>query len=99
MGTASAFANAREALDMVRSGLRFLADADATELSCAEQAELLRDLERANSVATVIHGDLTPQCASLAGTVLDALGGLTGTGDGRSREQRYHDALQEAMRR
>ncbi|HEU5390201.1 MAG TPA: DUF222 domain-containing protein, partial [Streptosporangiaceae bacterium] len=47
----------------------------------------------------VIHGDLTPQCASLAGTVLDALGGLTGTGDGRSREQRYHDALQEAMRR
>src|SRR6185437_4103565 len=49
--------------------------------------------------AGVIHGDLTPECASLVGTVLDALGGLAGSEDGRSREQRYHDALQEAMRR
>jgi hypothetical protein len=49
--------------------------------------------------AGVIHGDLTPECASLVGTVLDALGGLAGTGDERSREQRYHDALHEAMRR
>jgi hypothetical protein len=47
----------------------------------------------------VLHGDLTPECASIVGTVLDALGGLAGTGDSRSREQRYHDALQEAMRR
>jgi len=242
MGTAPAFASAREALDMVRSGLRFLADADATELTSEEQAEILRGLERANSVATaartsvlgaftagkgysanadysarswlmhqtgiskgasvaysawvrraarhpelfaamgaeqvsesyahklctwtdklpedqrheadtilageagagaslrdlavlaseilarcrpdepdqdpdkdfddrsvtiqttfqgagVLHGDLTPECASIVGTVLDALGGLAGTGDGRSKEQRYHDALQEAMRR
>jgi 5-methylcytosine-specific restriction endonuclease McrA len=49
--------------------------------------------------AGVLHGDLTPECASIVGTVLDALGGLAGTGDGRTREQRYHDALQEAMRR
>src|SRR5690348_18405713 len=49
--------------------------------------------------AGVLHGDLTPECASLVGQVLDALGGLAGTGDGRTREQRYHDALQEAMRR
>jgi len=241
MGTVPAFASASEALDMVRSGLRFLA-ADATELSSEEQAEILRDLERANSVATaaltsvlgaftagkgyaagadysarawlmhqtgitrgasvfhtawvkraarhpeiyaamaaeevseswartlcswtdklpaeqrdeadkilagearggaslrdlavlaaeilarcrpdepdqdpdegfddrsvtiqttsdgagVLHGDLTPECASIVGTVLDALGGLAGTGDERSKEQRYHDALQEAMRR
>jgi hypothetical protein len=49
--------------------------------------------------AGVIHGDLTPQCASLVGQVLDALGGLAGTGDDRSKEQRYHDALHEAMRR
>src|SRR5205085_2544343 len=33
------------------------------------------------------------------GTVLDALGGLAGSGDDRTRDQRYHDALQEAMRR
>src|SRR5581483_704224 len=54
MGTAAApvFASAREALDMVRSGLRFLAGADATALSSEEQAEILRGLERANSVAT-----------------------------------------------
>ena len=49
--------------------------------------------------AGVLHGDLTPECASIVGTVLDALGGLAGTGDERSKEQRYHDALQEAMRR
>jgi len=49
--------------------------------------------------AGVLHGDLTPQCAGLVGQVLDALGGLAGTGDGRSKEQRYHDALHEAMRR
>src|SRR5690242_11145173 len=242
MGTTPAFANAREALDIVRSGLRFLADVDATELTSEEQAEILRGLEQANSVATaartsvlgaftadkgysaeadysarswlmhqtgitkgasvahnawvkraarhpelfaamaaeevsesyaqklctwtdklpedkrheadkilaqeardgaglrdlavlaaeilarcrpdepdqdpdkdfddrsvtiqttfqgagVLHGDLTPECASIVGQVLDALGGLAGTGDGRSKEQRYHDALQEAMRR
>src|SRR5690349_9255 len=52
MGTAPAFASTGEALDMVRSGLRFLADADATELSSEAQAEILRDLEQANSVAT-----------------------------------------------
>jgi uncharacterized protein DUF222/HNH endonuclease len=49
--------------------------------------------------AGIIHGDLTPECASIVGTVLDALGGLAGTGDSRSKGQRYHDALQEAMTR
>jgi hypothetical protein len=33
------------------------------------------------------------------GQVLDALGGKAGKEDGRSREERYHDALAEAMRR
>jgi hypothetical protein len=37
---------------MVRTGLRFLANADATELTSEEQAEILRGLERANAVAT-----------------------------------------------
>jgi hypothetical protein len=49
--------------------------------------------------AGVIHGDLTPECAELAGRVLDALGAKAGTDDDRTRGQRYHDALQEAMRR
>jgi len=242
MGTAPVFASVSEALDMVRAGLAFVAAADATELSTEEQAETLRDLERANSIlsaartcvlgtftagkgysadadysprswlmhqtgvtpgaagaytawakraarhpeiftakasgnvsesharklctwtdklpedqrheadkiladearagaslrdlailaaeilarcrpdepdqdpddgfddrsvtiqttfqgAGVLHGDLTPECASIVGQVLDALGGLAGTGDERSKEQRYHDALHEAMRR
>jgi uncharacterized protein DUF222 len=242
MGTAPVFASVSEAMDMVRAGLAFVAAADATGLSTEEQAECLRNLERANSIATaartrvlgtftagqghsadadysprawlihqtgvipgaavsyttwvkraarhpevftamasgevsesyarklctwtdklppdkrdeadkiladearagaglrdlamlaaeilarcrpaepdqdpdqnfddrsvkiqttfggagVIHGDLTPECASIVGTVLDALGGLAATGDERSKEQRYHDALQEAMRR
>jgi 5-methylcytosine-specific restriction endonuclease McrA len=242
MGTAPVFASVSEAMDMVRAGLAFVAGTDATELSTEEQAECLRNLERANSTASaartcvlgtftagkgysadadysprawlihqtgvtpgaavsyttwvkwaaqhpeiftalasgevsesyarklctwtdnlppekrdeadkiladearagaglrdlavlaaeilarcrpdepdqepdkdfddrsvtiqttfdgagVIHGDLTPECASIVGTVLDALGGLAGAGDERSKEQRYHDALQEAMRR
>ena len=241
MGTAPAFASVSEAMDMVRAGLAFVASVDATELSTGEQAECLRNLERANSAASaartcmlgtftagkgysadadysprawlihqtgvtpgtavsyttwvkwaarhpeiftamasgdvsescarklctwtdrlppdqrheadkilagearagaglrdlavlaaeilarcrpaepdrdpddgfddrsvtlqatfdgagVLHGDLTPQCASIVGQVLDALGGLAGSEDGRSKEQRYHDALQEAMR-
>jgi Domain of unknown function (DUF222) len=49
--------------------------------------------------AGVIHGDLTPECAEFVQTVLDALSGPAGAGDDRSHEQRYHDALQEAMRR
>jgi len=51
MGTISAYSSASEALDMVRTGLRFLANADATELTSEEQAEILRGLERTNSVA------------------------------------------------
>ena len=49
--------------------------------------------------AGVIHGDLTPECAEVVGQVLDALGAPAGKEDDRSREERYHDALQEAMRR
>jgi hypothetical protein len=49
--------------------------------------------------AGVIHGDLTPECAELVGRVLDALGAKAGKEDTRTRDQRYHDALAEAMRR
>ena len=49
--------------------------------------------------AGVIHGDLTPECAELVGRVLDALGAPAGKDDDRTRDQRYHDALAEAMRR
>jgi hypothetical protein len=49
--------------------------------------------------AGVIHGDLTPECAEFVQTVLDALSAPAGADDDRSHEQRYHDALHEAMRR
>ncbi len=49
--------------------------------------------------AGVIRGNLTPECAEFVQTVLDALSAPTGSDDDRSHDQRYHDALSEAMRR
>jgi len=49
--------------------------------------------------AGVLSGDLTPECAEAVAAVLDALAAPAGAEDDRSREQRYHDALQEAMSR
>ena len=46
----------------------------------------------------VMHGDLTPECAAAVAAVLDALSAPAGKEDDRTRDQRYHDALQEAMR-
>jgi hypothetical protein len=48
--------------------------------------------------AGVLAGDLTPECAALVGAVLDALAAPRGAEDTRTRAQRYHDALAEAMR-
>src|SRR5580704_17688331 len=49
--------------------------------------------------AGVVHGDLTPGCAAMVQAVLDALSAPEGGGDLRTRPQRYHDALAEAMKR
>jgi hypothetical protein len=56
-------------------------------------------LETTFQGAGVLDGDLTPECAAVVGKVLDALSAPAGADDDRTREQRYHDALQEAMRR
>jgi hypothetical protein len=56
-------------------------------------------LETTFQGAGVITGDLTPECASIVGKVLDALSAPAGKDDDRTKDQRYHDALQEAMRR
>ena len=56
-------------------------------------------LETTFGGAGVLGGDLTPECAAVAGAVLDALSAPAGAEDTRSHAQRYHDALQEAMRR
>src|ERR1700678_1242006 len=64
-----------------------------------------RHLDRGVSLDTtldgagVVRGDLTPECAAMVQAVLDALSAPSGGGDLRTRPQRYHDALSEAMRR
>ena len=64
-----------------------------------------KHLDRSLSLGTtldgagVIHGDLTPECAAMVQAVLDALSVPEGRGDLRTRPQRYHDALAEAMKR
>ena len=55
-------------------------------------------LETTIGGAGVLTGDLSPECAAVVRTVLDALSAPAGAADTRSHEQRYHDALQEAMR-
>ena len=49
--------------------------------------------------AGVVHGDLTPECAAMVQAVLDVLSAPAGGGDPRTRPERYHDTLAEAMRR
>ncbi|HZC62615.1 MAG TPA: DUF222 domain-containing protein, partial [Streptosporangiaceae bacterium] len=49
--------------------------------------------------AGVLHGDLTGECAAAVAAVLDALSAPAGKEDDRTKGQRYHDALAEAMRR
>jgi hypothetical protein len=56
-------------------------------------------LETTFGGAGVLSGDLTPECAAIVAAVLDALSAPAGSEDDRTHEQRYHDALAEAMRR
>ena len=49
--------------------------------------------------AGIITGNLTPECAAVVTAVLESLSAPAGAEDTRTREQRYHDGLQEAMRR
>ena len=49
--------------------------------------------------AGVISGDLTPECAAVVTAVLEALSAPAGAEDTRTKDQRYHDALEDAMRR
>src|SRR5271165_3007581 len=56
-------------------------------------------LETTFGGAGVLTGDLTPECAAVVGTVLDALSAPAGAEDTRTQAQRCHDALQEACRR
>jgi hypothetical protein len=48
--------------------------------------------------AGVISGDLTPECAAVVTAVLEALSAPMGAEDTRTKDQRYHDELEDAMR-
>ena len=105
----------QEAEEIVVAAARAGADLRALAAICAEiryrtappdpDDDQDRHLERGVSFDTtfegagVIHGDLTPECAAMVQAVLDALSAPQGGGDLRTRPQRYHDALAEAMRR
>ena len=73
------------------------------DASDGDQDETFEDrsvrLETTFDGAGVMSGDLTPECAAVVTAVLDALSAPAGAEDSRSHGQRYHDALQEAMRR
>ncbi len=56
-------------------------------------------LETTFGGAGVLNGDLTPECAAVVTTVLDALSAPAGADDTRTYAQRYHDAFHVAMRR
>ena len=79
--------------------------ADGENSQDGQDGEDEEDRDRAVWVGTtfegagVIRGDLTSDCASMVQAVLDALSAPQGGGDLRTRPQRYHDALEEAMRR
>ena len=77
---------------------RSLPDAPDRDKDGAFEDRAVR-LETTFDGAGVLNGDLTPECAAVVTAVLDALSAPAGAEDTRTREQRYHDALQEAMRR
>jgi Domain of unknown function (DUF222) len=104
-----------QAEELVVAAARAGADLRALAAICAEiryrtagpdpEDDDDRHLDRAVSFDTtfegagVLRGDLTPECAAMVQAVLDALSAPQGGGDLRTRPQRYHDALAEAMRR
>jgi hypothetical protein len=49
--------------------------------------------------AGVMSGDLTPECSAVVMAVLESLSALRGAEDIRTKDQRFHDALEDAMRR
>lgn len=72
-------------------------DSDEDPEPCFQDRRLR--VETTFAGAGVISGDLTPECAAVVATVLDALSAPQGAEDNRTKEQRYHDALEDAMRR
>ena len=71
----TSFATADEAMDMVRAGLSFLAQADAAGLPGVTQARLLRELERAESQHTAARAKILHAFTAQDGYTHDGHGG------------------------
>src|SRR5450759_2707690 len=67
-------ATAAEAVAMAEAGLSWLAGANATALTCAEQAECLRALERAGSMRTAARSSILRAFSAAAGYEADGQG-------------------------
>ena len=66
-GAPSVPGSAREALEMVRAGFAWLADADLASVPAVVQAECLRELEHARSVQAVAHANVLGAFGASAG--------------------------------
>jgi hypothetical protein len=78
--------------------IRARAPQDDNDDDCGFEDRSLR-LETTFDGAGLMTGDLTPECTAIVSAVLDALSAPMGAEDTRTQGQRYHDGLQEAMRR
>jgi hypothetical protein len=72
LSTVTAPASAREALDMVRAGLGYLARADAAALAAETQARVLRELEQVTSIATAARASFLAGFTAGQGYCADA---------------------------
>ena len=72
MTTAPRFASAREAAEIVRAGLRFLAAADATAMATETQAQCLQILEQATAMSTAARASILAAFTSGQGYSADA---------------------------
>ena len=72
MTTAPTFASAREAAEVVRAGLGFLAAADATAMAAETQAQCLQILEQATAMGTAARASILAAFTSGQGYSADA---------------------------
>ena len=72
MTTAPTFASAREAAEVVRAGLGFLAAADATAMAAETQAQCLQILEQATAMSTAARASILAAFTTGQGYSADA---------------------------
>ena len=72
MNPVPAFPSVADAMAAVQDGLRFVADADATQMSAQAQAECLQMMERANAIVTAARASVLSAFTSGQGYSADA---------------------------